>query len=90
MIWLEVFVKENESKLPDILCLKETLRGVAETVKVQGLFDSLYTDRGSHYWHTPEAGGKVDKDKPDPDRPGDGRARDRDDRRVLAAGAGPS
>ena len=41
-----------------------SLRGVAETVKVQGLFDSLYTDRGSHYWHTPEAGGKVDKDKP--------------------------
>jgi hypothetical protein len=27
----------------------------------QGLFSSLYTDRGSHYWHTPEAGGKVDK-----------------------------
>ncbi len=25
-----------------------SLRGVAETVKVQGLFDSLYTDRGSH------------------------------------------
>ena len=41
-----------------------SLRGVAETVKVQGLFDSLYTDRGSHYWHTPQAGGKVDKDKP--------------------------
>ena len=41
-----------------------SLRGVAETVKVQGLFDSLYTDRGSHYWHTPKAGGKVDKDNP--------------------------
>jgi len=27
----------------------------------RGLFCSLYTDRGSHYWHTPEAGGKVDK-----------------------------
>ena len=22
---------------------------------------SLYTDRGSHYWYTPEAGGKVDR-----------------------------
>ena len=31
---------------------------------MQGLFDSLYTDRGSHYWHTPKAGGKVDKDNP--------------------------
>ena len=27
----------------------------------KGLFSSLYTDRGSHYWHTDEAGGKVDK-----------------------------
>ena len=25
------------------------------------LFSSFYSDRGSHYWHTPEAGGKVDK-----------------------------
>ena len=25
------------------------------------MFCSLYTDRGSHYWTTPEAGGKVDK-----------------------------
>ena len=26
-----------------------------------GLALSLYTDRGSHYFHTPEAGGKVDR-----------------------------
>ena len=26
--------------------------------------DSFYSDRGSHYWHTPEAGGKVDKQRP--------------------------
>ena len=32
----------------------------------QGLFCSLYTDRGSHYWHTPEAGGKLDKTNPTP------------------------
>jgi hypothetical protein len=25
------------------------------------LFASLYADRGSHYWHTPKADGKVDK-----------------------------
>ena len=30
----------------------------------RGLFCSLYADRGSHYWHTPAAGGKVDKDNP--------------------------
>ena len=35
-------------------------------IERQGLFCSLYTDRGSHYWHTPEAGGKVDKANPTP------------------------
>jgi Winged helix-turn helix len=35
--------------------------GVAEVIERHGLFNSLYTDRGSHYWHTAKAGGKVDK-----------------------------
>lgn len=38
-----------------------SFRGVRETLAAHGLFCSLYTDRGSHYWHTPEAGGRVDK-----------------------------
>jgi transposase len=38
-----------------------SLRGIKEVIERRGLFPSLYTDRGSHYWHTPEAGGKVDK-----------------------------
>jgi hypothetical protein len=38
-----------------------SFRGVRETIQQQGLFCSLYTDRGSHYWHTEQAGGKVDK-----------------------------
>ena len=38
--------------------------GLAETIARQGLFGSLYTDRGSHYFHTPKAGGKVDKAQP--------------------------
>lgn len=41
-----------------------SLRGVRETILAHGLFCSLYTDRGSHYWHTPEAGGKVDRQNP--------------------------
>jgi hypothetical protein len=41
-----------------------SLRGVSEVIGEHGLFCSLYTDRGSHYWHTPEAGGKVDKANP--------------------------
>jgi transposase len=32
---------------------------LAETIAAHGLFCSLYTDRGSHYFDTPEAGGKV-------------------------------
>ena len=38
--------------------------GLAETITEQGLFRALYTDRGSHYFHTPKAGGKVDKTRP--------------------------
>jgi len=38
-----------------------SLRGLGEVVAAHGLFCSLYTDRGSHYFFTPEAGGKVSK-----------------------------
>jgi hypothetical protein len=38
-----------------------TFRGLAEVVERQGLFCSFYTDRGSHYFHTPEAGGPVSR-----------------------------
>ncbi len=35
-----------------------------EVIRERGLFCSLYADRAGHYWHTPEAGGTVDKDNP--------------------------
>jgi transposase len=38
-----------------------SFQGVKDTIAAHGLFCALYTDRGTHYWHTPEAGGKVDK-----------------------------
>jgi transposase len=38
-----------------------SFRGLAEVVERHGLFCSLYTDRGSHYFLTPEAGGKVSR-----------------------------
>ena len=41
-----------------------SFRGVQETIEAKGLFCSFYSDRGSHYWHTPEADGKVDKANP--------------------------
>lgn len=37
-----------------------SFRGVREVIDRRGLFSSFYSDRGSHYWHTSEAGGKVD------------------------------
>ena len=40
---------------------QSSFQGVRDVIEGQGLFCSLYTDRGSHYWTTPEAGGKVDK-----------------------------
>ncbi len=38
-----------------------SFRGVREVIEQNGLFCSFYSDRGSHYWTTPAAGGKVDK-----------------------------
>ena len=38
-----------------------TFRGLIDVIGTRGLFCSLYTDRGSHYWLTPVVGGKVDK-----------------------------
>ncbi len=32
-------------------------------IEARGLSCSLYTDQASHYWLTPEAGGKVNKDR---------------------------
>jgi hypothetical protein len=38
-----------------------SFHGIGQTIARYGLFCSAYTDRGSHYFHTSEAGGKVDK-----------------------------
>lgn len=38
-----------------------TFIALKEVILKKGLFCSLYTDRGSHYWHTSEVGGKVNK-----------------------------
>jgi len=41
-----------------------SFRGIREVIEKHGVFASLYTDRGTHYWHTPEAGGRVDRELP--------------------------
>lgn len=40
-----------------------SFRGIHETIARHGLFCSLNTDRGSHYFFTPQAGDKVDKSR---------------------------
>lgn len=37
------------------------MAGLKEVIERQGLFCSLYSDRGSHFFYTDEAGGAVDK-----------------------------
>ena len=38
--------------------------GLSEVISEKGLFCALYADRAGHYWHTPVAGGKVDRNNP--------------------------
>ena len=39
-----------------------SMRGVGDVLESKGIFTSFYSDRGSHYWSTPRAGGRVDKE----------------------------
>lgn len=41
-----------------------SFRGLAEAIARKGLFCALYSDRAAHYFHTPEAGGKVSRQHP--------------------------
>jgi hypothetical protein len=38
-----------------------TLRALREVIAVHGLFCSLYTDRGAHYFHTPKGGERASR-----------------------------
>ena len=39
------------------------MAGLREVIERQGLFCALYSDRASHFWHTPQAGGKVEGER---------------------------
>lgn len=39
---------------------RPVLQALREVLSTRGLFCSLYTDRGGHFFHTPKAGGAVD------------------------------
>ncbi len=66
--WLDLIVMLDDATsaiLSAILVAEEgtasTFRALGEVFAAHGLPLSLYTDRGSHYFHTWEAGGKVDR-----------------------------
>jgi len=40
------------------------MAGLREVIETKGVFCALYSDRGSHFFYTPTAGGKVDKSRP--------------------------
>ena len=40
------------------------LRALREVIQQQGIFCALYSDRASHFFYTPRAGGKVDAERP--------------------------
>ena len=54
-----------------------SFRALAEVIDQHGLFCELYSDRGSHYFHTPKAGEPVEEranPEPAPAKAGVGRA----------------
>jgi transposase len=40
---------------------RTVMKGLHEVIQYKGLFCALYSDRGSHFFHTPKAGEPVDK-----------------------------
>jgi len=42
---------------------RTVMAGLREVIERQGLFCALYSDRASHFWHTPKAGGKVEAER---------------------------
>jgi len=43
---------------------RTVMEGLREVIESKGLFCALYSDRGSHFFVTPKAGEKVDKQRP--------------------------
>ena len=73
-VWIEglpamdliVTMDDATSEIYSMLLVEEegtasTFQALGEVIGEHGLFCSLYTDRGSHYFYTPKAGEKVSK-----------------------------
>ncbi len=64
------------------------MAGLRAVIERKGLFCSLYSDRGAHFWLTPKSGGKVDYDRPTQvGRANEGTGRVNHDPVLLSAGA---
>lgn len=66
---LIVTMDDATSELYSAFCVEEegtmsSVRGLQEVIETQGRFSSRSTDRGTHDWHTEEAGGRADKTRP--------------------------
>jgi transposase len=55
--------KITSAFLTDQEGINSSFKGLQETIEKYGIFCSMYTDRGSHYFYTPEAGKTVDKNR---------------------------
>ena len=68
--WDLIITLDDATSKHDSMCFVEeegtasSFQGMAEVIERRGLPSSLYTDRGSHDWTTPEAGGEVGRDNP--------------------------
>lgn len=63
---LIAFIDDATSELYSAYLVDEegtmtVMAGLKEVIEKEGLFCSFYTDRGSHFFHTPKAGGAVDR-----------------------------
>lgn len=66
---LIVTMDDATSEVYSAILVKEegtwsSFESMSEVIQEQGLPCTLYTDRGTHYWTTLKAGGKVDKQTP--------------------------
>src|SRR6202140_13494 len=58
---LIVILDDASSEIYYAQLVEEEWLALREGVERKGLFCALYSDRGSHFWLTPKAGGKVDR-----------------------------
>ena len=63
--FVNVFLAQDTSEIYYAQLVEEestrtVMAALREVVEKQGLFCALYSDRGSHFFHTPKAGERVD------------------------------